>query len=46
MLAETVYRFLGDPAPVAEANGVFLPRPHDESGVQNIPHSGKMHAWE
>jgi len=30
MLAETVYRFLGNPAPVAEANGVLLPLPHDE----------------
>ena len=30
MLTQTVYRFLGDPAPVAEANGVLCPRPHDE----------------
>jgi len=30
MLAQTVYYFVGDPAPVAEANGVLLLRPHDE----------------
>jgi len=30
MLFETKYRFLGDPAPVAEAIGVLPPCPHDE----------------
>ena len=39
MLAETVYRFLGDPAQVAEANVGLRPRRHRQPDFRGAEHS-------